>query len=442
MTRSPCSAEETVLFYHKDFFSQGIFRGGHPLLYSQPNLWLTAPIVLAREEYSVSVWNERSRILITCARGTPGILAGEIGELHFPVLSMLETAVETEGTLADTLRMNLSLRTAQRVLYLFDAFPAGQVQDLYRRLVTLPWEKIIAADGFLSVTSSVDTAAVNDTRFANVKTKDAIVDRIREKQGRRPDSGPGRRGAVVHLHWEQERCEVWLDTSGEPLSRRGYRKIPLEAPMQETLAAAVILATGWDGKGHLVNPMCGSGTLAIEGALIALKRAPGILRQNFGFMHILGFDLSAFERQREELKKAALRKAAGRIIATDIRPEAIEAAKQNAKTAGVEHLIEFQACDFRESTVPEGEGVVILNPEYGERMGDTGKLGDIYKGIGDFFKGRCMGYRGYIFTGNLELAKQVGLRTKRRIPFYNGPIECRLLEYELYRGSRKDGAGA
>lgn len=387
----------------------------------------------------MSLWNEKRRILITCARGTPGILAGEIQAQRLPIRSTLETAVETEGTLADTLRLNLSLRTAQRVLYLFDAFPAVQAEDLYRRLVMLPWEKVIAADGFLSVTSSVNTAAVNDTRFANVKTKDAIVDRIREKQGRRPDSGPGRHGAVVYLHWEQDRCEVWLDTSGEPLSRRGYRKIPLEAPMQETLAAAVILATGWDGKGPLVSPMCGSGTLAIEGALIASRRAPGILRQNFGFMHLLGFDLSAFEKQREEFKKAARREAAGRIVATDIRPEAVEAARQNARTAEVEHLIEFQTCDFRESTVPEGEGIVILNPEYGERMGDAGKLGDIYKGIGDFFKNRCLGYRGYIFTGNLELAKQVGLRTKRRIPFYNGPIECRLLEYELYRGSRKGG---
>jgi 23S rRNA G2445 N2-methylase RlmL len=387
----------------------------------------------------VSLWNEKRRILITCARGTPGILAGEIQAQRLPVRSTLETAVETEGTLADTLRLNLSLRTAQRVLYLFDAFPAVQAEDLYRRLVMLPWEKVIAADGFLSVTSSVNTAAVNDTRFANVKTKDAIVDRIREKHGRRPDSGPGRHGAVVYLHWEQDRCEVWLDTSGEPLSRRGYRKIPLEAPMQETLAAAVILATGWDGKGPLVSPMCGSGTLAIEGALIASRRAPGILRQNFGFMHILGFDPSAFEKQVEEFKKAARQEAAGRIIATDIRPEAVEAARQNARTAEVEHLIEFQTCDFRESTVPEGEGIVILNPEYGERMGDAGKLGDIYKGIGDFFKNRCLGYRGYIFTGNLELAKQVGLRTKRRIPFYNGPIECRLLEYELYRGSRKGG---
>jgi len=390
----------------------------------------------------VSLWNEKRRILITCARGTACILAGEIQAQRFPVRSTLETAVETEGTLADTLRLNLSLRTAQRVLYLFDAFQAGQAQDLYRRLVTLPWERIIAADGFLSVTSSVSTAAVNDTRFANVKTKDAIVDRIREKEGRRPDSGPGRQGVVVHLHWENDHCEVWLDTSGEPLSRRGYRKIPLEAPMQETLAAAVILATAWDGKGPFVNPMCGSGTLAIEGALIASGRAPGILRQNFGFMHILGFDRSAFEKQREDLTKAALQKTAGRIIATDIRPEAVAAARQNARTAGVEHLIEFATCDFRETAVPEGNGVIVLNPEYGERMGDAGKLGDIYKSIGDFFKSRCMGYRGYIFTGNLDLAKKVGLRTKRRIPFYNGPIECRLLEYELYRGSRKDSVGA
>jgi 23S rRNA G2445 N2-methylase RlmL len=387
----------------------------------------------------VSLWNGKRRILITCARGTPAILAGELQSLCFPVRSSLETAVETEGTLADTLRLNLSLRTAQRVLCLFDAFPAGQAQDLYRRLVKLPWEEVIAADGYLSVTSSVDTAAVNDTRFANVKTKDAIVDRIRDKQGRRPDSGPGRHGAVIHLHWEQDRCEIWLDTSGEPLSRRGYRKIPLEAPMQETLAAAVVLATGWDGNAPLVNPMCGSGTLAIEGALIALKRAPGVLRQNFGFMHLLGFDRPAFEKQREDLKKAALRKTTGRIIATDIRPEAVEAARQNAGTAGVEHLIEFQACDFRETAVPEGEGVVILNPEYGERMGNVRALEEIYKEIGDFFKSRCMGYRGYIFTGNLDLAKKVGLRTRRRIPFYNGPIECRLLEYELYRGSRKAG---
>ncbi|HET6490948.1 MAG TPA: class I SAM-dependent RNA methyltransferase [Syntrophales bacterium] len=387
----------------------------------------------------MDLWNEKRRIFITCARGTPGILAGEIKALRFPVLATLETAVETKGSLADTLRLNLSLRTAQRVLYLFDAFPARQAQDLYRRLVTLPWERVIAADGYLSVTSSVNTAAVNDTRFANVKTKDAIVDRIREKEGRRPDSGPGRQGVVVHLHWENDRCEVWLDTSGEPLSRRGYRKIPLEAPMQETLAAAVILATGWDGKGPFVNPMCGSGTLAIEGALIASGQAPGILRENFGFMHLLGFDRPAFERQREELKKAAHRKAAGRIVATDIRPEAVEAARQNAGTAGVEHLIEFAACDFRETAVPEGEGVIVLNPEYGERMGDAGKLGDVYKSIGDFFKSRCMGYRGYIFTGNLDLAKKIGLRTKRRIPFYNGPIECRLLEYELYRGSRKEG---
>jgi len=385
----------------------------------------------------MTLWKEKRRIFITCARGTVGILEGEIRALRFPDLAMLETAVETEGTLADTVRLNLSLRTAQRILYLLDAFPAVQAQDLYRRLVKLPWETIIAPDGYLSVTSSADTDAVRDPRFANMKTKDAIVDRIRDRKGRRPDSGPGRHGAVVHLHWVGDRCELWIDTSGEPLSRRGYRKIPLEAPMQETLAAAVILATGWDGRTPLINPMCGSGTLAIEGALIALERAPGILRQNFGFMHILGFDSPAFQREREELKKKAHRKAPGRIVATDIRPAAVEAARRNARTAGVEHLIEFRACDFRDTPVPDGEGVVILNPEYGERMGDADKLGEIYRGIGDFFKSKCPGYRGYIFTGNLDLAKKVGLRTKRRMPFYNGPIECRLLEYELYRGSHR-----
>jgi putative N6-adenine-specific DNA methylase len=242
---------------------------------------------------------------------------------------------------------------------------------------------------------------------------------------------------VVHLHWAGEHARLYLDTSAEPLSRRGYRKIPLEAPMQETLAAAVLLAAGWEREGNLVNPMCGSGTLAIEGALIALRRTPGLLRGNFGFMHIRGFDKSLYGEIRSRLRKSAGRTLKGRIVATDIRPEAIEAARQNARTAGVDHLIDFHACDFRQTPTPGGGGIVILNPEYGERMGQISALEGIYGAIGDFFKNRCRGYRGYIFTGNLGLAKKVGLRTSRRIPFYNGPIECRLLEYELYEGSHR-----
>ncbi len=208
--------------------------------------------------------------------------------------------------------------------------------------------------------------------------------------------------------------------------------------MQETLAAAVIKATGWNGSGHFINPMCGSGTLAIEAALAGLNRASGILRDNFGFMHLKGFNESLWKELRTQAKKEAGKTLNCRIIATDIRRDAVEAARSNAATAGVERLIEFAVCDYSETLIPDGSGIVILNPEYGERMGAGKELESVYKGIGDFFKQKCGGYTGYIFTGNLDLTKKVGLRAKKKVQFFNGAIECKLLEYELYKGSRKN----
>jgi putative N6-adenine-specific DNA methylase len=337
----------------------------------------------------------------------------------------------------DAMRLNLFIRTGQRVLFLLEAFNAKNPDELYRKISRMRWEDYIPEDDYICVTSSVDTPTIKDSRFANLKCKDAIVDRIKERCGRRPDTGSERDRIVVHLYWKGDLCQVFLDTSGEPLSKRGYRKIPLKAPMQETLAAVVVLATGWKDNGNFINPMCGSGTLAIEAALIALNRAPGLLRSNYGFMHLKGFNEPSWNVMRKKIKAFAKNSLKGKIIATDIRQEAVEAAKKNAATVGVEHWIEFGVCDFSETPVPEGGGVVILNPEYGERLGKVEELNETYKGIGDYFKKRCKGYRGYIFTGNLDLAKKVGLRTKRRVPFFNSNIECRLLEYDLYEGSRK-----
>ena len=364
-------------------------------------------------------------------------LAEELKTLGLPVLSEMDTAVETEGTLAATMDLNLRLRSGHRVLYLVKEFRAGTPAELYDGIVRFSWEQWIAPDGYLCVTSAVETPTINDNRFVNVKAKDAIVDRLREKTGRRPDSGPERTGTVAHIYWKGDMVRVFMDTSGEPLSRRGYRKIPLRAPMQETLAAGVILATGWSGDGHFVNPMCGSGTLAIEAVLIALNRAPGLQRQKFGFMHLLGYDPSAWRKARLLIRATEKKAMPFQVIATDIDPRAIRASQQNARTAGVDHLITFRCCPFEDTPVPEGRGVVILNPGYGERMGDVRTLAATYGRIGDYFKSKCRDYRGYVFTGNFDLAKKVGLRTSRRIPFFNSDIECRLLEYELYAGSRK-----
>ncbi len=426
----------------------------------------------------MTIWKKKNTILVTCPKGVAPYLQAEITALGFPVLSQLDTAIQTEGSLEDTLFLNLHLRTAQRVLYQLAILTAGTPGVLYGHLYDFPWETLISASGktaYLCVTSIVDNPLITDSRFVNVKAKDAIVDRIRDKRGLRPDSGPDKDKAVVHIYWKNDQAAVYLDTSGERLALRGYRKIPLTAPMQETLAAAVILASGWNGEGAFINPMCGSGTLAIEAAMIAHARAPGLLRNNYGFMYIQGFPEGLWQEMRKKARDAARKKSPVKIIATDRDKEAVLAARQNAQTAGVDHLIEFDNCPYERTPLPEGGGVIILNPPYGERMGttvhknqnrsrdefpaqhkvilrraaersDSGKriisgtqtdLDNLYQGIGDFFKKTGGGYRGYIFTGNLEMIKKIGLRTKQRIILYNGDIECRLLEYELYEGSRK-----
>lgn len=379
---------------------------------------------------------QKSRILVTCPKAIPPILANEIRALGFPVLAEKEAAVETEGTLADTMRLNLWLRTGHRVLYLLKDFRSRTPEELYSNLARLPWEDYLDAKTYLSITSAVHNDTIKDTRFANLKCKDAIVDRLKRKLGRRPDSGPERTGAVVFLYWKEQEASIYLDTSGESLAKRGYRKLPLKAPMQETLAAATILATGWNGQNNFINPMCGSGTLAIEAAWLALAKPPGLLRNNFGFMHLRGFNQTTWRELLAQVKASIKKNLAAKIIATDNDAQAIAAARKNAATAGVDHLIQFDVCDYAATAIPTGGGVIMLNPEYGERMGEQAQLQAIYPGIGDWFKQKCTGYTGYVFTGNLELAKKVGLRPSRRIPFFNGAIACRLLEYELYEGSK------
>lgn len=380
---------------------------------------------------------KKQQLLITCAKGIAPWLAGELRELGFPVLSEETAGIGTEGTAEDIMMLNLSIRTGQRVLSLFSRFTAYKPEELYNEIIRLPWEKYISDNGYITVTSTVDNPYIRDSRFANQKCKDAIVDRILRERGKRPDSGPERRGVVIHLHWEGKECSIYFDTSGESLAKRGYRKLPHKAPMQETLASAVIDATNWDRNSIFINPMCGSGTLAIEAALIGLNRPPGLFRENFGFMHLKDFDAQKWGSIKNRALSAVKKSLPFRIIATDISEEAITRARKNAAEAGVEKMIDFRVCRFEDTEIPEGGGIVIINPEYGERLGSAEELEATYKAIGDFFKQKCSGYTGYIFTGNLALAKKVGLRTKSRKTFYNAQIECRLLEYELYSGSRK-----
>lgn len=362
----------------------------------------------------------------------------EIKELGFEPEETFVTGVRLRATINECIKLNLNLRCASQVLYSLKSFEAANADDVYREAYAYPWENILPEGGYFSITGNVFNDTINNGMFANLRVKDAIVDRLRDKRGKRPSTGSDLSGAVIHLFWKQEAAELFIDTSGDSLGRHGYRKIPGRAPMLEALAASTILATKWDGKSPFVNPMCGSGTVAIEAALIATDTRPGLFRENYAFMHLMGYDEEVYLEERGRLENLIKEVPGLRIIATDYSDVAIKNAKTNARAAGVDDLIEFSVCDFAKTEVPEGEsGVVFLNPEYGERLGDVRELEETYSRIGDFMKQRCGGYHGYIFTGNLELAKKIGLKAKRRIEFYTSTIDCRLLEYELYAGTRR-----
>ncbi len=375
---------------------------------------------------------DTGKILITCSKGNSVILADEVKRLGFTVESSHDTGIVINSGFIETYKLNLELRSAYNVLFLLKEFEAFYPDDLYAEAKKVAWENIIPENEYISVVSQTDTPAISNSMFAGQKLKDAIVDRMKEKTGARPDSGPERKNIVINLYWKNNSVWIYLNTSGQKLSDRGYRKIPYLAPMQESLAGAVVLSSGYDGGAHFVNPMCGSGTLAIEAALIALNKAPGLLRSNYCLTHLNNFDNPRWQSIRKETLSKSRKMIDHKIIATDINKKAVAAAIKNAQTAGVDHLIDFKVCDFSETEIPSGSGTVILNPEYGERMGTSTILADIYKNIGDFFKQKCGGYACHIFTGNFDLIKKVGLRTSTRVPFYNGDIECRLLKYDIY----------
>jgi 23S rRNA G2445 N2-methylase RlmL len=387
----------------------------------------------------MNIFTTRSRIIITCNKRLSPYLEKEILELGYTPVSVFSTGVELKGTVEDCIRLNLNLRCASQIHYALKDFRADNPNDVYKHVNNMPWEELIPGEGYFSVTSNVDHPTVNNSLFMNVKVKDAIVDRMRKETGSRPNSGSEVDKIVIHLFWRDDRAELFLDTSGDTLAKHGYRKIPGKAPMLEALAAATIMATKWDRKSPFINPMCGSSTLAIEAVLMATNRRPGLFRKNYSFMHVKGYDPKVYQQEFEKLEQQILDIPGLNVTATDISDDAINISKVNAGMAGVDKFIRFAVCDFQKTEVPQDvEGIVYFNPEYGERLGEVKALEETYARIGDFMKNNCKGYTGYIFTGNLELAKKIGLRASKRMEFYTAKLDCRLLEYELYGGSKRE----
>ncbi len=400
----------------------------------------------------MKIWTDRNYpIIISCAKELSRWTEIEVEEMGYKPIEVTENTVVVRGSMRDVFALNLNLRTAHRVLVPLLRTTCRNIKDLYYAAFSIDWENLLEADGYFSVSSTVHNYTIRDTRLPSLYTKDAIADRMREKCQRRPDSGGENKGAAVFVYWERDEVIFYLDTSGEPLSKRGYRKIPGSAPMQETLAAACIMALHWDRKSPFISPMCGSGTPAIEAVLMAMNKAPGSLKGHFAFQSIKGYSQiipgesapTVAPRQHvgaspEQIWKEMVLEAKGReihegiplVVATDISPEAVENAHMNAISAGVAPYITFKACDFGDTDVPQGEkGVVFFNPEYGIRLGTYEELAPIYTRIGTFMHEKCSGYTGGLITGNPDLARLVELYYKTRVPFFNGPIDCRLFIY-------------
>ncbi|MDX2189399.1 MAG: class I SAM-dependent RNA methyltransferase [Bacteroidota bacterium] len=381
-------------------------------------------------------FNLKSYIRVTCGAGVMPYLSKEITDLGLPILDESLIHIGTHGTMMDCIKLCTLSRTAHKVLFEIKKINAKHPDELYKHIKTIEWEDIIPENGYFSVDSTVENQYIKDTRFANVRVKDAIVDRFQSQKGFRPDSGPDNSRTVIYVHWRNNEAIVYIDASGETLAKHGYRKMPWKAPLQESLAAGIVLASGWDTKSNFINPMCGSGTLAIEAALIMTQKFPGNFRSNYGFNHIVGFE-EAYKPVNELNIEAPTGIKYPEIIASDISKDAIRTARKNAIDAGVDDLIEFYHCGFEETPIPESGGTIIMNPEYGERMGEQAELEELYPEIGDFFKQKCAGYTGYIFTGNLDLAKTIGLKPSSKQTFFNAKIECRLLGFEIYKGKKE-----
>ena len=400
----------------------------------------------------MKLWTDKNYpIIISCAKELSRWTEIEVLDMGYSTIEVTENTVVVRGSMRDVMRLNLQLRTAHRVLVPLLRTTCRNIRELYNSAYSIDWENLLEADGYFSVSSVVHNYTIRDTRLSSLYTKDAIADRMRDKCQRRPNSGGENIGAAIFVYWESDEVIFYLDTSGEPLSKRGYRKIPGSAPMQETLAAACIMAMKWDKKSPFLSPMCGSGTPAIEAVMMAMNRAPGSLKGHFAFQSIKGYQriiageqaLKVAPRQRagaspEQIWKEMVLEAKEKentsnlpkIIATDISPEAVENAHTNAIAAGVAPYIEFKACDFGDSPIPQGDkGCVFFNPEYGIRLGDPVELAPIYERIGTFMNEKCAGWTGALITGNPDLARLVNLYYNVRVPFFNGPIDCRLFIY-------------
>ena len=375
--------------------------------------------------------------------GLEEVLAAELRQLGATIEHLGSRAVEFSGDKRLLYQTILWSRTAMRLLRPFADFDAPHEQALYDAVSALDWRKYIGPGQTFAITAVVSRSWSEHSLYLAQLTKDAIVDQFRARTGERPSIDTRNPDIRIHLRMLENEVILSLDAAGDSLHRRGYRQATNEAPLNEVLAAGLVLLSDWDQKSPLLDPMCGSATLLTEAGLLAQRIAPGLLHQGrFGFESWADFDADLWQQVRAEAQAQRLSEPQAQLAGSDIDPRVIEQARLNVSAAGLTDCISLTVADVRDARPPEGlsPGIVLTNPPYGERLGDEAEMDALYKTIGDALKTNFQGYEAFIFTGNLAAAKRIGLKATRRVPLFNGAIDCRLLRFELYGGSRRVGS--
>lgn len=387
----------------------------------------------------MSEYNEESfQQIAKTYQGLEQLLAEEIRELGGENIEILKRAVSYSGSNDLMYKVNLYSRVALAVLVPIESFLAEDPEELYRKATRIEWDRFFRAENTFAINASIHSPYFTHSQFAALKMKDAIVDYFRKKTGKRPSVDRDEPEFRINLHIYNKEVTIGFDSSGEALFKRGYRQRQSEAPLNELLAAGMILLSGWRGEKTFIDPMCGSGTLPIEAAMISMNIPGGWYRRKFGFMNWPDFDKNRWLAIRDEAQQNIKKQSDHLIIGSDILPENIEKSKRNAHLIRCNNL-RFACRDFFDFERPDNEpALIMINPPYGERLESETNLNAFYKHMGDELKQKFRDCEAWVISSNLEALKKIGLKAGKKHTLFNGPLECKFTQYELYEGSKRE----
>ncbi|MDR1678860.1 MAG: THUMP domain-containing protein [Prevotellaceae bacterium] len=375
------------------------------------------------------------QIIAKTFKGLEEVLAAELVALGADEIQLERRAVSFTGDKALLYKANLHCRTAVRFLVPIASFQARNADEIYEGVKKIRWEEYMGEDTSFSIASTVYSEQFTHSKFVAYRAKDAIVDRFTERKGKRPSVSISNPDLMINVHISHTRCTVSLDSSGESLHKRGYRSEQTEAPISEVLAAGMLLLAGWDGKMDFIDPMCGSGTLLIEAALIALNIPPGIFRKEFGFEKWKDFDRELFDTLYND--DSYEREFTHRIYGSDISPRALAIAEKNIKNAGLSKYIQLQRMNVKDLQPSDNKALMVTNPPYGERL-QSETLYELYADLGRMLKHRFAGNKAWVISSDEECLWRIGMKPSRKISLMNGDLDCLFCCYEIFSGKRND----